>query len=262
MGVNSTDTNLHSPGEPIPHLANFYVFFYMFVLMLISNMATSILRKYRRSLPLLRINQVLLLNGYLVEIFNTCFTYMCFVTMWCSGVSYLPYWMGVISSSVVYFLMNVSLLISMSISLVRTLLVVKFNMMIQLDPELWAKRILFFILAFLAIVVGVQAFQCYSVGYVSPQESFYTGLEVSDQMNPHIITILGIGSVAFLTTVGSYTFNWYYLKTYHNTRNSILRTIVEAEQLNSVKNMISNKSLTATAFFSLLAVVLVTSMRR
>ena len=76
MGVNSTDTNPHSPGEPIPHLANFYVFFYMFVLMLISNMATSILRKYRRSLPLLRINQVLLLNGYLVEIFNTCFTYM------------------------------------------------------------------------------------------------------------------------------------------------------------------------------------------
>ena len=36
--------------------------------------------------------------------------------------------------------------------------------MIQLDPELWTKRILFFILAFLAIVVGVQAFQCYSVG--------------------------------------------------------------------------------------------------
>ena len=61
-------------------------------------------------------------------------------------------------------------------------------------------------------------------GYVSPQESFYTGLEVSDQMNPHIITILGIGSVSFLTAVGSYTFNWYYLKTYHNTRNSILRT--------------------------------------
>ena len=51
--------------------------------------------------------------------------FKCFVTMWCSGVSYLPYWMGVISSSVVYFLMNVSLLISMSISLVRTLLVVK-----------------------------------------------------------------------------------------------------------------------------------------
>ena len=36
---------------------------------------------------------------------------------------------------------------------------------------------------------------------------------------------------------------------------------MEAEQLNSVKNMISNKSLTATAFFSLLAVVLVTSIR-
>ena len=36
---------------------------------------------------------------------------------------------------------------------------------------------------------------------------------------------------------------------------------MEAEQLTSVKNMISNKSLILTAFFSLLAVVLVTCMR-
>ncbi|XP_023349133.1 uncharacterized protein LOC111717903 [Eurytemora carolleeae] len=93
--------------------------------------------------------------------------------------------------------------------------------MIQLDPEVWAKRIMGSILIPLAVLVGAQAAQCYSVGYVSPQESFYTGLEVSDQPNPHILTIFITGSVSLLTAVGSYTFIWYYLKTYHNTRDSI-----------------------------------------
>ena len=62
--------------EPLPHHTNFYVFFYMCILMLVSNMATSTLRGYRRSLPFLRINQILLLNGYLVEVFNTFVTYL------------------------------------------------------------------------------------------------------------------------------------------------------------------------------------------
>jgi len=58
-------------------------------------------------------------------------------------------------------------------------------------------------------------------GFVTPQESFYTGLEVTNQPNPHILTIFITGSVSLLTAVGSYTFIWYYLKTYHNTRDSI-----------------------------------------
>jgi len=71
---NYTDT------EPLPHHANFGVFFYMCILMLVSNMATSTLRSYRKSLPFLRINQILLLNGYLVEVFNIFTTHLVILT--------------------------------------------------------------------------------------------------------------------------------------------------------------------------------------
>ena len=66
--------------EPLPHHANFSVFFYMCILMLVSNMATSTLRSYRKSLPFLRINQILLLNGYLVEVFNIFTTHLVILT--------------------------------------------------------------------------------------------------------------------------------------------------------------------------------------
>ena len=45
--------------------------------------------------------------------------------MWSSSVNYLPYSIGVISSALIYYLMNASILISMAISLVRALMVMK-----------------------------------------------------------------------------------------------------------------------------------------
>ncbi len=71
---NYTDT------EPLPHHANFGVFFYMCILMLVSNMANSTLRSYQKSLPFLRINQILLLNGYLVEVFNIFVNHLVILT--------------------------------------------------------------------------------------------------------------------------------------------------------------------------------------
>ena len=49
----------------------------------------------------------------------------CFLTMWSSSVNYLPYSIGVISSALIYYLMNASILISMAISIVRALMVMK-----------------------------------------------------------------------------------------------------------------------------------------
>ena len=45
--------------------------------------------------------------------------------------------------------------------------------MIQLDPEVWAKRIMVSILIPLAILVGAQAAQCYSVGKSQTSLLFY-----------------------------------------------------------------------------------------
>ena len=72
--------------EPLPHHANFGVFFYMCILMLVSNMATSTLRSYRKSLPFLRINQILLLNGYLVEVFNIFVNHLVILTACMRGL--------------------------------------------------------------------------------------------------------------------------------------------------------------------------------
>ena len=45
--------------------------------------------------------------------------------------------------------------------------------MIQLDPEVWAKRIMGSILIPLAVLVGAQAAQCYSVGKSQTSLLFY-----------------------------------------------------------------------------------------
>jgi len=45
--------------------------------------------------------------------------------------------------------------------------------MIQLDPEVWAKRIMGSILIPLAVLVGAQAAQCYSVGKNQTSLLFY-----------------------------------------------------------------------------------------
>ena len=78
--------------EPLPHHANFGVFFYMCILMLVSNMANSTLRSYQKSLPFLRINQILLLNGYLVEVFNIFVNHLVILTN-CLYVGLGTFWL-------------------------------------------------------------------------------------------------------------------------------------------------------------------------
>ena len=78
-GINSSIQNITSnatnPQNNDFHDFNFFAFFYMLITMLVSNLSTSTIRGYRRSLPYLRINLILLLNCLLVEIFNTFVTF-------------------------------------------------------------------------------------------------------------------------------------------------------------------------------------------
>ena len=60
--------------DPAPLLfqnLNILIFFYMVVLLVVSNLATCTFRAYRRSLSYIRINIIILLNGFLVETFNS-----------------------------------------------------------------------------------------------------------------------------------------------------------------------------------------------
>ena len=78
-GNNSSAQNITAnatnPQNNDFHDFNFFTFFYMLITMLVSNLSTSTIRGYHRSLPYLRINLILLLNCLLVEIFNTFVTF-------------------------------------------------------------------------------------------------------------------------------------------------------------------------------------------
>ena len=50
--------------------SNFWVLLYMTVILLVSNSITSTIRTYRHSLPYIRVNIIIILNHYLVEVFN------------------------------------------------------------------------------------------------------------------------------------------------------------------------------------------------
>ena len=78
MLKNNTETTEHEEeafqanhrSSNVLEVINFFVFCYMFINLLVSNIATWTIRGYKRSLPYLRINIILILNSFLVETFN------------------------------------------------------------------------------------------------------------------------------------------------------------------------------------------------
>ena len=68
QGEEAFQANIRS--SDVSEVINFFVFCYMFIILLISNIATWTMRRYKRSLPYLRINIILILNSFLVETFN------------------------------------------------------------------------------------------------------------------------------------------------------------------------------------------------
>ena len=66
--IESYDSNILSSN--VSEVFNFFVFCYMFIILLMSNIATWTIRGYKRSLPYLRTNIILILNSFLVETFN------------------------------------------------------------------------------------------------------------------------------------------------------------------------------------------------
>lgn len=73
--IQNITSNTTNPPNNDFHDFNFFAFFYMLITLLVSNLSNSTIRGYRRSLPYLRINLILLLNCHLVEIFNTFVTF-------------------------------------------------------------------------------------------------------------------------------------------------------------------------------------------
>ena len=65
--------NAYNPSFPY-FLIIFFV--YLLLLLVVSNLIAGLIRGYKRSLSYLRINIILSLNHALVEIFNTCVTFV------------------------------------------------------------------------------------------------------------------------------------------------------------------------------------------
>ena len=70
--------NLLNPERVFFQNFSFLVFFYMITIFFTSNLITDTVRRYRRSLPYLRINIILILNCSLVEVDNAVVS----ITVW------------------------------------------------------------------------------------------------------------------------------------------------------------------------------------
>ena len=67
--MNSTNATAMTPSQLFQNF-NPFVFLYMFIILIVSNVITSTIRGYKRSLSYMKINIILLLNYSLVEAFN------------------------------------------------------------------------------------------------------------------------------------------------------------------------------------------------
>ena len=67
--------DLLNPKRVFFQIFYFLVFFYMIPILFTSNLITDTVRGYRRSLPYLRINIILILNCSLVEVYNAYFKF-------------------------------------------------------------------------------------------------------------------------------------------------------------------------------------------
>ena len=72
--TNQTLINTNNDNTNVFHLYTFFMFSYMFIILFVSNISVGTIRTYRRSLPYLRINIILILNSYLAETFNAVVT--------------------------------------------------------------------------------------------------------------------------------------------------------------------------------------------
>ena len=76
--TRNVSKNLLNPERVFFQNFNFLVFFYMITIFFTSNLITDTVRGYRRSLPYLRINIILILNCSLVEVYNAVVS----ITVW------------------------------------------------------------------------------------------------------------------------------------------------------------------------------------
>ena len=60
-------------------------------------------------------------------------------------------------------------------------------------------------------------------GHVAPHVSFYTGLEASRTINPHLIVTCLIGFICIISASGQFFYGKYYLNKFHKTRETIER---------------------------------------
>jgi len=60
-------------------------------------------------------------------------------------------------------------------------------------------------------------------GHVAPHVSFYTGLEASRTINPHLIITCLIGIICIISASGQFFYGKYYLNKFHKTRETIER---------------------------------------
>ena len=72
--TNQTLINTNNNNKNVFHIYTFFMFSYMLIILFVSNISVGIIRAYRRSLPYLRINIILILNYYLAETFNAVVT--------------------------------------------------------------------------------------------------------------------------------------------------------------------------------------------
>ncbi|XP_023329159.1 uncharacterized protein LOC111701905 [Eurytemora carolleeae] len=166
----------------------------------------------------------------------------------------MPFWLACLVETIFFYFANLAMMTAMTISVCRLLMVIKFDKMIEFEPEESVERIKTLLLTLTALPTVYPAYVVFTKEFVSPQVEFYTGLEGSESINPHLIFSSLVCTVCIIATIGPYLYGKYYLIKNHAIS-------VRSERKDASKNMINMKAVIISFVLATLSVLVVILLR-
>ncbi|XP_023335382.1 uncharacterized protein LOC111706696 [Eurytemora carolleeae] len=231
------------------------VFVIGFILALTSNFFMHIVRIYKWSVPQIQKNMIAIMNHYSVELVNLVITIQCGAIMFSSAVSYTPPTVALGINFLMDYITFTNIGFVITIAILRLLFVIKFDDMIELDPEETTSKIVVVSAIFYLFIASALLPGHISEGYISPFNAYITGRTATLSVSRYNIAHFFIVIICLITVVGSFLYIKYHLKTHHS------QATVAAET-NHSKSIISLKTTFKGAFIGTLTIVIVSTLQK
>ncbi|XP_023345035.1 uncharacterized protein LOC111714208 isoform X3 [Eurytemora carolleeae] len=203
---------------------------------LFSNLSAGVIRLYRNSVPFAKMNIIFIINYYIVEMFNLFISLIALSGMWVSIICKLPLFLGTMVMKSLHWVALNMIGLNIVQAALRMLLVLKFDQMMELEPEQAAKQLFLAVqLIYIPTTIIITVIDL-QTGFISPYLGYLLGSRASNGHDIAWYTTDVNAMLALTGTVFAYTFNTLYLKRKH-------ALIIRREIAPPQQNLISLKKL-------------------